>query len=31
MPDHGPGATMGLFPGAPKNHMAYLDDYMSPA
>jgi hypothetical protein len=27
----GPGATMGLFPGAPKNHMAYLDDYMSPA
>lgn len=27
----GPGATMGLFPGAPKNHMGYLDDYMSPA
>ena len=27
----GPGATMGLFPGAPKNTMAYLDDYMSPA
>lgn len=28
---HGPGATMGLFPGAPKNTMGYLDDYMSPA
>jgi len=27
----GPGATMGLFPGAPKNVMGYLDDYMSPA
>ncbi len=27
----GAGATMGLFPGAPKNHMGYLDDYMSPA
>jgi hypothetical protein len=27
----GPGATMGLFPGAPKNQMGYLDDYMSPA
>ncbi|WP_165190427.1 DUF1254 domain-containing protein [Caulobacter soli] len=27
----GPGATMGLFPGAPKNTMGYLDDYMSPA
>ncbi len=27
----GPGATLGLFPGAPKNHMGYLDDYMSPA
>jgi len=25
-----PGATMGLFPGAPKNHMGYLDDYMPP-
>jgi len=27
----GPGATLGLFPGAPKNVMGYLDDYMSPA
>lgn len=27
----GPGVTMGLFPGAPKNRMGYLDDYMSPA
>ncbi|MEJ8848334.1 DUF1254 domain-containing protein [Variovorax rhizosphaerae] len=27
----GPGATMGLFPGAPKNMMGYLDDHMSPA
>ncbi|MBA4011092.1 MAG: hypothetical protein C0481_04425 [Phenylobacterium sp.] len=27
----GPGATFGLFPGAPKNAMGYLDDYMSPA
>ncbi|MDM0067752.1 DUF1254 domain-containing protein [Variovorax sp. J31P207] len=27
----GPGATMGLFPGAPKNTMGYLDDHMSPA
>lgn len=27
----GPGATMGLFPGSPKNVMGYLDDYMSPA
>jgi hypothetical protein len=27
----GPGATLGLFPGAPKNTMGYLDDYMSPA
>ena len=26
-----PGATLGLFPGAPKNHMGYLDDYMSAA
>ena len=25
-----PGATLGLFPGAPKNHMGYLDDYMPP-
>ncbi|MBA2963787.1 MULTISPECIES: DUF1254 domain-containing protein [Ramlibacter] len=25
----GPGATLGLFPGAPKNHTGYLDDYMS--
>lgn len=31
MKSAGPGATMGLFPGAPKNHMGYLDDYMSPA
>ena len=23
-----PGATLGLFPGAPKNRMGYLDDYM---
>ena len=23
-----PGATMGLFPGAPKNRIGYLDDYM---
>jgi len=27
----GPGATLGLFPGAPKNRMGYLDDYMPPA
>lgn len=27
----GPGATLGLFPGAPKNVMGYLDDYMPPA
>jgi len=27
----GPGATMGLFPGAPKNKMGYLDDYMPPS
>jgi hypothetical protein len=26
-----PGATMGLFPGAPKNFMGYLDDYMPPS
>lgn len=26
-----PGATMGLFPGAPKNHTGYLDDYMPAA
>ena len=26
-----PGATMGLFPGAPKNSMGYLDDYMPPS
>jgi len=25
-----PGATMGLFPGAPKNRMGYLADYMPP-
>ena len=24
----GPGATLGLFPGSPKNRMGYLDDYM---
>lgn len=24
-----PGATMGLFPGAPRNQLGYLDDYMS--
>jgi hypothetical protein len=24
----GQGATMGLFPGAPKNQMGYMDDYM---
>jgi hypothetical protein len=27
----GPGATMGLFPGGPKNIMGYLDDYMPAA
>jgi hypothetical protein len=27
----GPGATMGLFPGAPKNTMGYLDDVMASA
>jgi hypothetical protein len=26
-----PGATMGLFPGAPKNRIGYLDDYMPPS
>ena len=31
MKKSGPGVTMGLFPGAPKNKMGYLDDYMSPA
>lgn len=31
MKDAGPGATMGLFPGAPKNHIGYLDDYMPPS
>ena len=31
MKNSGPGATMGLFPGAPKNTMGYLDDYMPPA
>ena len=31
MKKSGPGATMGLFPGAPKNMMGYLDDYMPPA
>jgi hypothetical protein len=27
----GPGATLGLFPGAPRNRMGYLDDYMPPS
>ncbi len=27
----GPGATMGLFPGGPKNRLGYLDDYMPPS
>jgi len=31
MKQAGPGATLGLFPGAPKNMMGYLDDYMPPA
>jgi hypothetical protein len=31
MKQSGPGATLGLFPGAPKNKMGYLDDYMPPA
>lgn len=31
MKKSGPGATMGLFPGAPKNRMGYLDDYMPPS
>ena len=31
MKKSGPGATMGLFPGAPKNEMGYLDDYMPPS
>ena len=31
MKDAGPGATLGLFPGAPKNRMGYLDDYMPPS
>lgn len=31
MKKSGPGATLGLFPGAPKNRMGYLDDYMPPA
>lgn len=31
MKKSGPGATLGLFPGAPKNKMGYLDDYMSPS
>jgi hypothetical protein len=26
----GPGATLGLSTGAPKNMMGYLDDYMPP-
>ena len=31
MKKSGPGATMGLFPGAPKNQMGYVDDYLPPA
>jgi hypothetical protein len=31
MKQSGPGATLGLFPGAPKNMMGYLDNYMAPA
>lgn len=31
MKNAGPGATLGLFPGAPKNMMGYLDDYMPPS
>ncbi len=31
MKGHGPGMAMGLFPGSPKNHMGYLDDYMPAA
>lgn len=28
MKGHGPGMAMGLFPGSPKNHMGYVDDYL---
>ncbi|HKU37162.1 MAG TPA: DUF1254 domain-containing protein [Polyangiales bacterium] len=31
MKSAGPGTLLGLFPAAPKNTMAYLDDYMPPA
>lgn len=31
MKGHGPGMAMGLFPGSPKNHMGYIDDYMPAA
>ena len=31
MKKSGPGATLGLFPGAPKNMMGYLDDYLPSA
>ena len=31
MKDAGPGATMGLFPGGPKNRLGYLDDYIPPS
>lgn len=31
MKEAGPGATLGLFPGAPKNRLGYLDDYMPPS
>jgi hypothetical protein len=31
MKNAGPGATLGLFPGAPKNRMGYLADYMPPS
>ena len=31
MKNAGPGATLGLFPGAPKNRMGYVDDYLPPS
>ncbi|MEP9357358.1 DUF1254 domain-containing protein [Sphingomonas sp. KR3-1] len=31
MEGHGPGMAMGLFPGAPKNWMGYVDDYLPPS
>ena len=31
MKDSGPGASLGLFPAAPKNRLGYLDDYMPAA